>query len=675
MDIIKKEAGRLLICGVLLRVSISVVFIPVLHYQWFVPFLQHWAKHPSIDPWSSWLEAGGDIAAFPYGVGMILIAIPSAIATRFIGVTAGSICLLLTFTILDTITGFALIKFRARFAVICSWVFGPIAIYVTYVLGQTDITVASLILLVVVLIQAKKWKSAGFVLAVAALFKLSALLFAPFVLILAIRSPRERFFASNFLKVLTITFLLGMSPMLYSHGFRQMVVLSRETGGLLDYTILLGKTEPFLVVPFIYSAMLYLLWREGRTTSGVACVVSVASLAAVAIVAPSSTGWYLWYLPSILLLSSKISKSSVIAINVFQVFVVFHGLMEQTDIETRSWIGLNSLQMVQDDHLRSLVQTLVMTSGVLSVIAFLRTSIPREDSLRIGLKPLTIGIAGDSGSGKSTLTESMIGLFPKGSCQVIEGDNYHLYERNAMEWKTVTHLNPMANNLSALESDVRNAKLRRGVRARLYDHSNGKFLIGKKIVPGDVLIVSGLHSLYINKNGGIYDVGVYLSMNDMLREKLKVKRDSAERGASEQQVKNAIAIRKADCKQFIEPQEKEAEILFEIDIEDGINNDKLRFCCNIRTRSLTFLPRLSDALTSLVLVPHQLSQGSQVGELELSVRGEDLTSSDLMVIARHLDPEICTLFSSEAHFKPGTLGLQGLVVLLAIGEKRKNGND
>lgn len=126
--------------------------------------------------------------------------------------------------------------------------------------------------------------------AVAALFKLSALLFAPFVLILAIRSPRERFFASNFLKALTITFLLGMSPMLYSHGFRQMVVLSRETGGLLDYTILLGKTEPFLVVPFIYSAMLYLLWREGRTTSGVACVVSVASLAAVVIVAPQAPG-------------------------------------------------------------------------------------------------------------------------------------------------------------------------------------------------------------------------------------------------------------------------------------------------------------------------------------------------------------------------------------------------
>ena len=670
-----KRDCRMVIYGVALRVLVLAVFVPVLHFEWFVPFIEHWANHPSLDPWTAWLQAGGDIAAFPYGVGMILISIPSAIATRYLGPTAGSLCLLLAFTFLDTIIGYVLIKSRARLAIFCSWVFGPIAIYVTYILGQTDVTIASLILLSVVLIKAKKSKSGGFVLAIAALFKLSALLFVPFILILVIRSPRERVFASRFLKVWTFTFLIGMSPMVYSHGFRQMVVLNRETSGLLNYTVSLGRAEPFMLVPFIYSAMLYWLWREGRTTSGVACVLSVASLAAVAIIAPSSTGWYLWYLPAMLLLSTEISKSSVVAINAFQIFVVFHGLIKQSNIELRSWTGLSSIQMVRDGQLRSLIQTLVMTSGILSVIGFLRSSISSQDSLRIGLKPITIGLAGDSGSGKSVLTESIFRLFPSESCQIIEGDNYHLYERNAIEWKTVTHLNPMANNLTALESDVRNAKLRKAFKPRVYDHNSGKFLTGDKMTSGDVLIVSGLHSLYINQKGRMYDIGVFLSMNDVLRENLKVKRDSATRGASEQQVRNAIAMRKSDSERFIGPQEKDAEIVFELDIEDGSKREDLRFYCNIRTRSLSFLPRLSDALASLVLVPHQLSQGSQIGELELSVRGQDLTAIDLMIIAKYLDPEICNLFSPNASFAPGTLGLQSLVVLLATGEKRRNRSD
>ena len=147
---------RLLISGVLLRIVICSIFIPILHNQWFVPFIQHLANNPSIDPWTSWLNAGGDIAAFPYGVGMILISIPSAFATYYFGISAGSLLLLLAFVILDTIIGYLLIKSGANLVIVCSWIYSPLAIYVTFVLGQTDVTIAYLILLVVLLIKAKE---------------------------------------------------------------------------------------------------------------------------------------------------------------------------------------------------------------------------------------------------------------------------------------------------------------------------------------------------------------------------------------------------------------------------------------------------------------------------------------------------------------------------------------
>ena len=665
---------RLLISGVLLRIVICSIFMPILHNQWFGPFIQHLANNPSIDPWTSWLNAGGDIAAFPYGVGMILISIPSAFATYYFGISAGSLLLLLAFVTLDTIIGYLLIKSGANLAIVCSWIYSPLAIYVTFVLGQTDVTIAYLILLVVLLIKAKKWRIAGIALGFGALFKLSALLFLPFVFIFALQSPRERPFAKNFIKSSLLVLLIGMLPMWYSQGFRQMVLFSRETGGLLDYTISLGRAEPFQLVPLVYSAMLYLMWRQGRTTSGVMCVVSVSAIAAVAIIAPSSSGWYLWFIPTMLVLSSRTSKSSIIAISSFQIFAVVYALASQPELELRSWTNLKLNVASQSGNLTSFVQTLVMTSGILSVVAFVRATISREDPLGVGTKPLTIGIAGDSGSGKSSLSESIIRLFPVGSCQIIEGDDYHLFDRNSVEWKTLTHLNPLANNLSALESDVRNAKLRKVIKPRTYDHSIGKFRIGREIVPGDVLIINSLHSLYLNQTDDLYDVGVFISMNESLREKLKVKRDSASRGANEKEVQNTLAKRKIDSDRFIKPQEKSAQIVFEIDYELGIENDKSRLSCNIRTRTVGFLPRLADAITSIALVPCQLIQGSQIGELELLVQGDDLTSSDLVTIARHLDPDIGAFISRDACFATGTLGLQSLVVLLAIGEKRRIGS-
>ena len=665
---------RLLISGVALRVVICSIFVPVLHNQWFIPFIQHMTNYPSIDPWTSWLNAGGDIAAFPYGVGMILISIPAAFASYYFGVLASSLLLLLAFVILDTIIGYLLIKSGANLAIVCSWIYSPLAIYVTFILGQTDITISYLILLVVLMIKAKKWRIAGIVLGLATLFKLSALLFLPFVFIFALQCPRERPFAKSFIKSSLLVLLVGMLPMWYSNGFRQMVLFSRETGGLLEYTISFGRAEPLQLVPLVYGAMLYVLWRQGRTTSGVMCVVSVSAIAAVAIVAPSSTGWYLWFIPAMLVLNSRNSKTSVIALYAFQTFAVLHALTGQSKLELRSWTNLRFIVAFQNGNVASFIQTLVMTSGILSVIAFVRVTISREDPLGVGTKPITIGIAGDSGSGKSTLSESLVQLFPSGSCQVIEGDDYHLFERNSVEWKTLTHLNPLANNLSALESDIRNAKLRKVIKPRRYDHSIGKFRIGREIVPGDILIINGLHSLYLNQKDDLYDVGVYITMNELLREKLKVKRDSASRGASEERIKNTLAKRKIDSDRFIKPQEKSAEIVFEIDYEFGVENDKTRLCCNIRTRTLGFLPRLADAITSIALVPCQLTQGSQIGELELTVQGDDLTSSDLVVIARDLDPDIGAFISRDACFATGTLGLQSLVVLLAISEKRRIGN-
>jgi len=662
-----------LVFGVAIRLLLIVVVAPVLHRTWFVPFLEHWTRDFDLDPWTSWRRSGGDAAAFPYGIGMLLLGLPAAVSARVLGTAAGSVVLVSALSIGDLYVGYQLTRMKIGRLTTITWVLSPIALYVTYVLGQTDVAVASLVFVAVIKIRTKRWTSAGAILGLATLFKLSALLLFPFFVVYAIRGKRERSDSLRFLSTMSAVLAVGMIPVLYSSGFREMVIGSRETGGLLDYSVSLGRSEPFLLVPVVYLAMLYLLWRQGRTTAGVTSAYAISALAIVVLVAPSSVGWYLWFLPAMLLLAANTGLSMLVSLNAMQMLAVAIALFEAEPLVTRfSSIGAVEFPTASG-HVVALLQTLTLVTGLLAVASFLRRSVPQEDPLRIGQKPFSIGIAGDSGTGKDTLSNALVSLFPRGTCQVIEGDDYHLYERGAVEWSTLTHLNPQANNLSALREDVLKARRRETIVSRRYDHSTGHFQKGRRIDAGDLVVVNGLHALYVDRDRDVYDVGVFLKMEDSLREKLKVERDSATRGVTETEVRASIQRRKPDSQRFIEPQLEEADLAIFLDLEKSPSQHERRLVCTISTKKLIFPTRLSAALNSLVVVKHEIRQGDRVGDLVLEVDANDLNSSDLISLLRYLEPEIHAMLMSEPRFMPGTLGFESLVILLATAERRRSG--
>ena len=168
------------------------------------------------------------------------------------------------------------------------------------------------------------------------------------------------------------------------------------------------------------------------------------------------------------------------------------------------------------------------------------------------------GISGDSGSGKSTLAEVIKQFFSNSF--TLEGDRYHKWERGDKKWKKYTHLNPEANYLTKMNSDIFNLKLGNAIYQVDYDHKNGKFTEKQLIQPNDNIIVCGLHSLY-TEHEQIYDMKIFMDTDDKLKLKWKIERDVNQRGHTIESVLEQINRRRGEFEKYIYPQRNAADLI------------------------------------------------------------------------------------------------------------------
>jgi uridine kinase len=167
-------------------------------------------------------------------------------------------------------------------------------------------------------------------------------------------------------------------------------------------------------------------------------------------------------------------------------------------------------------------------------------------------------ICGDSGSGKSTLSDRLQNALTDSF--TLEGDRYHKWERGDENWGMVTHLNPQANYITKMHSDVFDLKMGNRVYQVDYDHDIGKFTDHKEIQPTKNLIVCGLHTL-MGCSDQIYDLKIFMDTEEQIRNLWKIRRDVTTRGHSIDKVLQSIVSRKDDAEMFIQPQIDNADII------------------------------------------------------------------------------------------------------------------
>jgi uridine kinase len=169
---------------------------------------------------------------------------------------------------------------------------------------------------------------------------------------------------------------------------------------------------------------------------------------------------------------------------------------------------------------------------------------------------MLIGISGDSGTGKTTLAHN---LFDE--TLVIECDCFHKWDRYSDNWKIFTHLNPDANNLNEQYEAVNDIKNEKPITITNYDHYTGQFKSPEAIHPKKHNIFCGLLTFPDLNHAKLYDIKIFIDVDEDLKISRKMERDVNHRGYKYQDVVKNIHRRRADYDKHVLPQKKLADIV------------------------------------------------------------------------------------------------------------------
>ena len=214
-----------------------------------------------------------------------------------------------------------------------------------------------------------------------------------------------------------------------------------------------------------------------------------------------------------------------------------------------------------------------------------------------------ISITGASGSGTNAVTQAFEHILfrVRAKGEYIQGNAFHRFDRRAMrqqirnadkEGRVLSHFGPEGNMLDKLDSlFFEYAHTGRGKR-RYYLHSQehadnfnqkpGTFTDWEDIEPGsDLLLYKGLHGAAVHED---IDLSVYPDLligmvpNVNLEWIRRIRRDTAERGYTEKQVRKSILRRLPDYVTHITPQFSRTHINFQtvstIDTSDPFNQTR-----------------------------------------------------------------------------------------------------
>jgi phosphoribulokinase len=187
-----------------------------------------------------------------------------------------------------------------------------------------------------------------------------------------------------------------------------------------------------------------------------------------------------------------------------------------------------------------------------------------KDTIAASPYIFTIGVAGDSGSGKTTFTRGVRSIFGNDLVSTITLDDYHCLDRAGRLEAGLTALDPRANRIDQLESDL--VQLKRGVPVLkpVYNHTTGMFDPPVVFRPKKILILEGLHTLFTPRLRSYLDFTLFVDPEKEVKYDWKIRRDMEKRGYSREEVMQEIAAREPDYLRYISPQKDYADAVIHI---------------------------------------------------------------------------------------------------------------
>lgn len=283
-------------------------------------------------------------------------------------------------------------------------------------------------------------------------------------------------------------------------------------------------------------------------------------------------------------------------------------------------------------------------------------------------RPLVLAIAGDSGSGKDTLSDALGQVLGEQSTSALSGDNYHSWDRHSPMWRAFTHLNPAANDLERFARDI--MALGRGapVRTPHYDHRVGRMSKPELVESRDVIIVSGLHALFLPELNPLFDLKIYLAMDEQLRHFFKIRRDVLHRGHDVERARKTLERRESDSARYIRPQMANADLIFALEptdrrqLEDPLSpvTRAVQMRLKFKTSSIFGPNNLARALLGVAGLSVSLHKVTD-GRNETCVYGHP-SSEDIAMAGRRIMPRVASK-NRRPNWRDGLIGVMQLVVM------------
>ena len=669
--------------GLAIKICFLICIFPIIQTEWFVPFIVSFLNNPSLSPWDHFISSGGDLLAFPYGPTMFLVYLPATtFGWLFDNIFNSSYFVnfgfQLTLLIADIFLLLTLIQqfHQYRKQIIIYYWLSPLILYITYWHGQIDLIPVAFLFYSIGLLKTGDYKLGGIFLALSVTAKYSMLIGVPLIFVYLWLNQNVKGGFWETLVPFSIVSLITMIPFLFFPGFWEMVISNRDVDKLFSLAIKLGNGVSIYVLPTAYLVFLYYAWRMQRMNYELLLATLAVGFSIIIFLTPPPPGWLIWLVPLYALHQSKSSGGANYLIALFSLFFIGYHLTYSTGATVLGFDNLLNLENsllnnLENSQIQSILNTLVVSFGCLIGIQIFREGIQGNDYYHLGMKPLVIGVTGDSGSGKTTFSIALTKLFGSSETVNLEGDDYHNWDRESPMWKSATHLNPRANRLFDLVNDLRRLLDGRAVSARSYDHLTGLFSAPKRKRSKNLILISGLHSLYSKSLVDEIDKSFYLMMDEKLRVSLKVKRDS-NRGRSPEYTLNEIKKRAKDSEKYIQPQSERADVIFNIlpvnpdDIDSELSDD-IKLKLRVIIKNCPYYSELIRALIGVCNLYVNLNDINDIGGVDIEIQG-DVERGDIRLATQMLAPHIDELIDIKKGFSDGILGIMELIALVEIND-------